>query len=60
VVLDNLSGGMRLPGRVICFGVDHPSPLWTESFVENTALIGRAYQMLEYQDVYVCSHGAVP
>jgi hypothetical protein len=47
VALGHLSGGARLPGRVIHFGVDCLSPLSTGSLVENLAPIGQAYPMLE-------------
>jgi hypothetical protein len=38
---------VRILGRVIHFGVDRSSPLWTGSFVKNLTLIGRAYPMSE-------------
>jgi hypothetical protein len=45
VTLDGLSrgGGVRLPGRVIHFGVVRLGPLSTKSFVDNPALIKCAY-----------------
>jgi hypothetical protein len=48
MALDRLSRWCAgLSGRVIHFGIDHPGPLWTISFVENPALVGPAYPISE-------------
>jgi hypothetical protein len=44
---DHLSSGCEAPGMMIHFGVDHPGPWWNGSFMENPALIGRAFPMLD-------------